>query len=43
MSNIKNVAEFVEPTHDEVNRQRFVSVFRKKILMDFAQDMRTVY
>ncbi len=43
MSNIKNVAELVEPTHDEVNRQRFVSVFRKKILMDFAQDMRTVY
>ena len=43
MSIIPNVAEMVKPTHDEIHRQRFVSILRKKILMDFASDMKVVY
>ena len=43
MSNIRNVGEMVEPNHDEYNRQRFVSILRKKVLMDFAGDMKTIY
>ncbi|MDA0369006.1 MAG: class I SAM-dependent methyltransferase [Proteobacteria bacterium] len=43
MSNITNIDDLVEPTHDEHARQRFVSVLRKHVTADFAQDMRTVY
>jgi ubiquinone/menaquinone biosynthesis C-methylase UbiE len=42
-ANIKNVGQMLESSHDEVNRQRFVSVLRKRILVDFAKDMRTIY
>ncbi|MSO65979.1 MAG: class I SAM-dependent methyltransferase [Alphaproteobacteria bacterium] len=43
MSNLKNIDQVVEPTHDEHSRQRFVSVLRKHILVDFAQDVRSFY
>ena len=43
MSNLKNIDAVVESTHDELSRQRFVSVLRKHILVDFSQDMRRVY
>ena len=43
MGNIKNVANMLNPSHDETNRQKFVSILRKKILVDFAQDMKSVY
>ena len=42
-SNIQNVATLVESTHDEYNRHRFVSVLRKKVLVDFAKDMKDTY
>jgi len=42
-ANIKNVGRMLDSTHDEVHRQRFVSVLRKKVLVDFAKDMKTVY
>jgi len=43
MSNIRNISELVEPTHDEHQRQKFISNLRRKILVDFANDMRVVY
>jgi len=43
MGNIKNVANMLNPSHDETNRQKFVSILRKKILVDFAEDMKSVY
>ena len=43
MSNIRNVGELVDSNHDEYSRQRFVSILRKKVLMDFAGDMKTIY
>jgi len=43
MSNIKNIETVFDPTHDEVARQRYVSVLRKRILLDYARDMKTVY
>lgn len=43
MSNIRNISELVEPTHDERQRQKFISNLRRKILVDFANDMRVVY
>ncbi|MBM3503297.1 MAG: class I SAM-dependent methyltransferase [Alphaproteobacteria bacterium] len=43
MGKIRNVGELVEPSHDEGHRQRFISILRKKVLMDFARDMKTVY
>lgn len=43
MSNLPNVDDLVEPTHDEHARQRFTSVLRKRVLVDFAKDMKTVY
>ena len=33
----------LKPNHDEINRQKFVSILRKKILVDFAEDMKSVY
>ena len=43
MSNIPNIDDLVESTHDEHSRQRFTSVLRKRVLVDFAKDMKTVY
>ena len=43
MSNLPNIDDLVEPTHDEHSRQRFTSVLRKRVLVDFAKDMKTVY
>ena len=43
MSNIPNIDDLVEPTHDEFARQRFTSVLRKRVLVDFAKDMKAVY
>ena len=43
MGNIKNIANMLKPNHDEINRQKFVSILRKKILVDFAEDMKSVY
>ncbi|MBM3504486.1 MAG: methyltransferase domain-containing protein [Alphaproteobacteria bacterium] len=43
MSNLKNIDDVFEPTHDEVSRQRFVSILRKRVLGEFAKDMQTVY
>ena len=43
MSTKLEIADVVEPTHDEVNRQKFVSILRKHVLIDFAGDMRTAY
>tara|TARA_Y100000590_G_scaffold439007_1_gene562478 strand:+ start:547 stop:1731 length:1185 start_codon:yes stop_codon:yes gene_type:complete len=39
----QNIAEIIKPNQDEMHRQRFVSILRKKVLMDFASDMKTVY
>ncbi len=43
MSNIRNVGELVESSHDERQRRGFVSSFRKQILMGLADDMKTIY
>ena len=43
MSNIRNVGDLLDHAHDERSRQSFVSAFRKRILMDVATDMKTVY
>jgi SAM-dependent methyltransferase len=43
MSNLPNVGELAQSSHDERHRQRFISVLRKKVLLDFAGDMRSVY
>ena len=43
MSNLPNIDDLVEPTHDEFARQRFTSVLRKRVLVDFAKDMKSVY
>ncbi|MSO65873.1 MAG: class I SAM-dependent methyltransferase [Alphaproteobacteria bacterium] len=43
MSNLPHIDAVVEPTHDEHARQRFVSVLRKRVLLDYAKDMKTVY
>lgn len=42
-SNLQNVATLVESTQDEYHRQRFVSILRKKVLVDFAKDMKDTY
>ena len=43
MSNIRNVGNLLDHAHDERTRQAFVSAFRKRILMNVADDMKTVY
>ena len=43
MSEVKNIETIIQSTHDEFARQRFVSVLRKRILVDYAEDMQTVY
>ena len=43
MSTTREIADVVEPTHDELTRQKFVSMLRKHVLYDFAGDMRTAY
>ncbi len=43
MSNLPNIDDMVEPTHDELARQGYVSTLRKRILLDYAKDMKTVY
>ena len=39
MSNLPNIDDLVEPTHDEIARQGYVSVLRKRILIDYAKDI----
>jgi ubiquinone/menaquinone biosynthesis C-methylase UbiE len=43
MSNLPNIDNLVEPTHDELARQGYVSTLRKRILIDYAKDMKKVY
>ncbi|PPR77438.1 MAG: Ubiquinone/menaquinone biosynthesis C-methyltransferase UbiE [Alphaproteobacteria bacterium MarineAlpha2_Bin1] len=43
MGSIKNISNMLKPNHDEISRQKFVSILRKKILVDFASDMKFVY
>ncbi len=43
MGNIRDITEVSKSTHDEYAYQRFVSILRKKILMDYSKDMRTIY
>ena len=43
MNAIRDIDSLVDPTHDELARQGFVSRLRKHIMKDVADDMQTAY
>ena len=43
MNAIRDIDSLVDPTHDELARQGFVSRLRKHIMKDVADDMRSAY
>jgi hypothetical protein len=43
MSNIRNFGDLLEHAHVERSRQSFVSAFRKRVPMDYADDMKVIY
>lgn len=43
MAPVSDVDELARPSHDERARQGFVSLLRKRIMVDMARDMRRVY
>ena len=43
MNAIRDIDTLVDPTHDELARQGFVSRLRKHIMKDVADDMQTAY
>jgi SAM-dependent methyltransferase len=43
MFSVTHFEDLAPPSHDELARQQFVSVLRKRIMADMARDMRQVY